>query len=413
MDAARLSRRRFLAGGTASILPVVAGCLSTASQKAPQIEGWRPPKGSWPLPWYDPQNRSYNPTASPPRRDPTVVQTFDLDRPMRDSLVVDDHLAVYGDGARVFDRTSDDLVWSTDNSVFAAAFGPGDHPGVDRVLYLATEADDDRDAVVSALGFRDGGSESLFDTTIERQNVASVLPTESALFAGTRGVDCFALDPETGNRIAKLRGRHAALHDGNLVTTTYGEVSASETTGLISDSEANPIWQVDDFEGRAYHPAVANGRILVGGFGTAEGSTTGHLHCFDAETGDLLWEPRSFGWATWTPAVAGNVAYVAGNDPGSGTGRVAAVDLTDGSIVWEHDLDWQPIDPIAAGNGVVLVRHDGSSEDEWPGFVEAYDAETGRSLWSFEHETTVRRVRAVGEEIYLLTDVSLSVLGHP
>lgn len=408
------TRRRVLAGGVISFLSGFAGCSAIGSEDGISSGNWHPDEGSWPLPWYDVRNTSANPTASPPRQEVERTRSVTTGIGIRDVLVADGYVVAYGDGVRVFTQGDDDPLWKADDSALAAAFAPsGLDADSDRILYLATESSAGSDAVVTAVALDESGATERFRTVIEGERIASILPTESALFIGSEGVSMVLLDPTTGERIRELRGRIGAVHDGGLSTTTDGQVRAyeSSTGSVFSDGPIGEDWTIGqaDLQGRPFHPAIEDERVLVGSLGIP-GEHAGHLHGFDAESGDALWEPQSFGWATWTPAVDDTIGYVGGNDPDSGTGGVAAIDLDDGSVEWSRETNWRPIEPVVAGNGTVLVRHDAPAGAAGPGYVEAYDGDTGETLWSLDLDARVAAVRPVGEAIHLGAGETLHTL---
>ena len=79
----------------------------------------------------------------------------------------------------------------------------------------------------------------------------------------------------------------------------------------------------------------------------------GHLHAFDAETGEVLWTNEESAGAS-APLVAGGAVVVGGND-----GRLRAFDLEDGRLIAEVRLGVGQIPRvIAAGDGDVLATVD-------------------------------------------------------
>ena len=406
------SRRQFLALGMGGVLSGLSGCSSVVWGRTDvTFESWRPDDGSWPLPFYDLQNIGSNPSASPPSNDATVVWSTETDGHNWGHLVADDHTILYGEGARLLTLGKSQQRWNEGGHVYTAAFGPP-APDSERSLYVALQSADEEKATVVALDVTKDETTERFRTVIDSQRIASLVPTETALFVGRSETEMLVLDPKTGDRLDEMYGRQGAISDGALVTTMDTRITAhrAEPAGTISSGEITTDWTAaeQDTRGRLFHPAIADGRVLLGSYGGP--GMTGHLHCFDVTSGATLWEPRSFGWATTTPSIEGSVGYVCGSNPGEGTGRIAAVSIDDGTLLWERETDWEPFEPVAA-DGTVLVRRDDPAGERAAGYIEAIDGETGETQWSATFENRVTTVRPVGNVVYVGTGKRLSVLG--
>jgi len=155
-------------------------------------------------------------------------------------------------------------------------------------------------------------------------------------------------------------------------------VGTSSPSGLLCAIDAGTgeiIWSQSIVEGGYWDtsPTIVEGKIYIGG-------VDGAVHRFDAMTGTLEWE-TSLGAVSVepTPAVfdgtiiCGNIARSA-SDPGV----LAALDMSDGSIVWSISTSIHG-SPVVA-DGVVF----------WGGFYEPYrhiyaaDASTGEIIWSYD-----------------------------
>ena len=144
-------------------------------------------------------------------------------------------------------------------------------------------------------------------------------------------------------------------------------------TGVLGPLEVSPI--------------VVNGVMYVV-------TSNDHVRAYDAASGHILWsyDPRlAFSSVCCGPqargvAVAYGKVYVARLDS-----VVVALDAKNGKPVWTSDrIATLPADPNyysftaapIAYDGMVVI---GSAGAEWPirGFVQAYDAQTGKLIWRF------------------------------
>jgi len=148
-------------------------------------------------------------------------------------------------------------------------------------------------------------------------------------------------------------------------------------------AELVPVWAFSTGlrEGHQAPPLVNEGRMYV---------TTpfNHLLALDARTGDLLWRyqrelpddlfqlhPTNRGVALY-----GRRVYLATADA-----YLVALDAESGAVVWEREVEdytrgyYMTLAPLAAA-GKILVGVAGG-EFGVRGFVEAFDAESGESLW--------------------------------
>jgi outer membrane protein assembly factor BamB len=141
-------------------------------------------------------------------------------------------------------------------------------------------------------------------------------------------------------------------------------------------------------------PMVADGRVFIG-------SNNG-LIARDAATGADLWTYRSPGPSfipqnatPATPAVAGDIAYAGFPD-----GRVTALDVTTGDVVWSVLLPGKPYlggvlsAPAVSGDTVYV----GSNS----GHVYALDRASGKERWSYEIGTWVASGPAISGNALLV-----------
>lgn len=157
----------------------------------------------------------------------------------------------------------------------------------------------------------------------------------------------------------------------------------------VTWTSSDVAW-VTELPGEGHAAPIIWGRRLFITSATADTGTTRALYALDAGTGEILWSREmGFGpdhkhqknsFASSTPATDGKRVYVAFADRERFT--LSAYDF-DGGLVWRRLLG--PLDsqhglgasPIVFENLVILCNlQDG------PSSVVAFDAETGRTVWS-------------------------------
>jgi len=134
----------------------------------------------------------------------------------------------------------------------------------------------------------------------------------------------FAID-ESGNLAWKFSVEGKIT---NTPSVGYGKVFVATDKKLYAvNLDGSEAWSVN-FNGTMSSAAIAYGKIYVG-------SSEGKLYCFNATTGNKLWEFTANGKIDSSPAVAGNIVYFATNTP---QGTVYAVNADTGSLVWYYRL---------------------------------------------------------------------------
>jgi len=121
-------------------------------------------------------------------------------------------------------------------------------------------------------------------------------------------------------------------------------------------------------------PAIEGGRVFAGG-------QDGFVYAVDILTGRVVWKVKTPGEADAAPAVSGGTVFAVSEDPGTGEGRLSALDAATGKRVWTFSWTYSPVDIGVATSGVTV-----DGRRVYGGFgdalVRAFDANTGRVLWS-------------------------------
>lgn len=108
----------------------------------------------------------------------------------------------------------------------------------------------------------------------------------------------------------------------------YGKIFVATEKKLYAvNFYGSEAWNVS-FNGSMSTAAVAYGRVFIG-------SSNGKLYCFNATTGEELWNFTANGKIDSSPAVAGGVVYFATNTP---EGTIYALDAFTGKALWYYRL---------------------------------------------------------------------------
>lgn len=208
-----------------------------------------------------------------------------------------------------------------------AAIPPGETWRWYETGFLATPAADEQRIYVGGLGgvfrarYRQTGDPA-WSQDLMAAIASSPLLMPQLVVVGTRGGDLFAMDRATGEP-----------------QWLY------EAGGPINSS-----------------PAFADGKVVVG-------SAVG-VAAVDAATGEPAWEVPRPDKLDSSPCVADGRVYI-----GDWTGKVLALDLSDGAVVWEQQISERPIFASpAVAHDLLYVVTTGSS-------LVALDTDTGATLW--------------------------------
>ncbi|AXG05048.1 hypothetical protein DU500_00625 [Haloplanus rubicundus] len=399
-----ITRREFVGAGLVGAAGIYGASRLYRGVTDATFDPWTPTPGTWPLRRYDPANTAHNPNASPPREAPTARRVASAAttarRPRLSPLVGADHLVVYGSGFAAFPRGGSDAVRERDAPTPLAGFGP------DGRLHAVVR--DDADAPAALVGY---GAADLRETTrfgLDADHPQGLLVGARETYVGGQDGTLRAIDPDSGRRW-RVDGATPALADGRLYAADApldGTVAYAERTGLDRRLTVGPdrVWSAGPTDGFPDHPAVANGRVVLGTH--AEGG--GVLAAVDADSGERLWDPRRLGRDVSTPAVVGDRGYVAVG--GDATGFVAAVDLSTGETAWRDDVDWRASTPVVGGETLVVAGERRENGERAGGVVRAYDTVSGDVLWTHAFDTPPagvalvenRAVVTAGSELYAL-----------
>jgi outer membrane protein assembly factor BamB len=177
------------------------------------------------------------------------------------------------------------------------------------------------------------------------------------------------------------------------------QTGVSRETGLPDrlESKEDALWSVD-FPGQST-PVIANGRLYILGYQGEGADLQEGISCFDAETGELLWQ-RKYNdfmsdiiytrYSTSTPAIdpeTGNV-YM------QGAQGILAAYTAEGLPVWEHSLmeklgrltfpNGRTASPLIDGDLMITRGITSNWGDQGPASdrLYAFDKKTGDLVWA-------------------------------
>ncbi len=189
-----------------------------------------------------------------------------------------------------------------------------------------------------------------------------------------------------------------AVSDGLVIVTVQGDRSTRAHLVAFHESDGSPAWN-DEIQGGAIFassPAIGGGRVVAGfsdqtvrAFDLADGTerwsarlnnpvfftgapmltpdavvvvdTFGQVYRFDPATGDRVWDYAVNEAVTRSPGViAGGSVLVA-----TSTGRLAAIDLESGLLVWQSAQGGELLRSLALSPQVVVAVRGGAA----PGLV--------------------------------------------
>ncbi len=179
-------------------------------------------------------------------------------------------------------------------------------------------------------------------------------------------------------------GSNYLLTNGDYAQTRYYP-NRQINTGNVARLHPAWIFQTDVTESLETTPIVVDGTMFVT-------TAFNHLYALDARTGKEIWHYKQklgpittycCGSNNRGVAVYGGKVYMATLDS-----KLVALDAKTGKLIWSTDvadpeLGYSETMAPTAVNGKILLGTNGG-EYGIRGFVKAYDADTGKLLWTFD-----------------------------
>jgi outer membrane protein assembly factor BamB len=168
--------------------------------------------------------------------------------------------------------------------------------------------------------------------------------------------------------------------DGKVFVGTGAPSGGTSRLYALDAADGTVDWQSPaSYQGFVASPAYANGKVYAASDSlTSMGSPSSpKLFCFDASDGTELWSAETHGVAqTASPAVSGGKVFCGSYR----LGYVLAFDATTGDSLWATYVGGGVNSPAATGSGVLFVT---AQEDTSGGdLFKALDASDGSILWS-------------------------------
>ena len=174
------------------------------------------------------------------------------------------------------------------------------------------------------------------------------------------------------------------LHtNGNYSQTRYYPASQINT-GNVKNLRPAWIFQTEVVESQETTPIVVNGVMYIT-------TSFSHVYALDAATGEQIWyyKHKMGPITTYCCGPNNRGVAVSGDKVFLGTldAKLVALDAKSGKVVWEKqiadpELGYSETMAPTAVNGKILIGTNGG-EYGVRGFVKAYDAESGKLLWTF------------------------------
>jgi outer membrane protein assembly factor BamB len=156
---------------------------------------------------------------------------------------------------------------------------------------------------------------------------------------------------------------------GNLTHTYYGSGKVPDKPELVWKFRMSDLKTTLRGEPKTWSGSGWTGQTLKVGDYVFVGSTGGHMHCFEALTGKLVWVYAAKRMIKGSPCFYKNRIYFPNVD-----NHLRCLDASTGKLVWDwagqHDMDSSP----RIYNGLLYV----GGED---GDVKCFDPETGDEKW--------------------------------
>ena len=178
-------------------------------------------------------------------------------------------------------------------------------------------------------------------------------------------------------------------------TVLDGKVYVGADDGNVYALDATdgaPLWTYETGDVVRSTAVVSNGVVYVG-------SNDSNLYALDAATGDLLWQHDTGSPVQYAPLVGGGTVYVP--TVSEGGRKIHALEASSGAELWvatpyyPFDTGWESgIGAALAGDTLLVIDDQGG--------LQALNAETGESIWSFQGDVgTDTPPVAIGDVVYV------------
>ena len=198
--------------------------------------------------------------------------------------------------------------------------------------------------------------------------IAAPAVADGRVFVPTADNFLIALDAETGEEIWSFEAGHSFWAHPVVVDGVIYQSSMDHNVYALDSSNGSVLWQSPLNGAVPSAPAYVDGTLYVGSFG-------GVMHALDASTGEELWAFDADGWIWSTPSVVDDMILFA-----DGSGNIFAISTDGGQELWRQQAKGTVQAATLAHDGIVYVGAVGL-EDEAVGQILALDLNDGSIVW--------------------------------
>ncbi len=427
-----MHRRTVLASLGGLVGVGLAGCRSAPDQESPTQTEERPAStlsnpGTWPQLAYDARNTNHAPDARGPREDAMIAWTSFGDRPLYPPVVDDDiFLTDAWTGGTAFAVAADDgteqwmnrdlppMRWAPalyEDLVIVISRAEGN---VVRLHGLDTASGEQQwvrdDGITASSGQRPPTGPTVRDEFVYVGSNRGIIACEAA----TGAIEWTAT---LGNHVVEAEGGPTWRTDWATPAVTADRAftfDMNESHGptrevyAVDRASGQPDWtatlQVGDGWYLTGHVVAGSDRLFVSalkphvsaGLEESEWSGSERLFALTTDSGDVDWDWSLSRKTLTPPAFADGHLYVGEWYPDADTGRLHALDVTDGSVVWTYETDAGGVrSPTVAGDTVYV-----SQGRE----LAAIAIDDGTRRWRLDVGALTGSPVVVGETIYVQTN---------
>lgn len=198
--------------------------------------------------------------------------------------------------------------------------------------------------------------------------IAAPAAADGRVYVPTADNFLFALDGQTGAEIWSFEAGHSFWAQPLVVDGVIYQSSMDHNVYALNSSDGTVLWQSQMNGAVPSAPTYVDGTLYVGTFG-------GVLHALDASSGEELWAYEADDWIWSTPSVVDDMILFA-----DGSGNVYAISTSGGEELWRQQAKGAVQAAILVHDGVAYVGAVGL-EDEAVGQILALDLSDGSIIW--------------------------------
>jgi outer membrane protein assembly factor BamB len=221
----------------------------------------------------------------------------------------------------------------------------------------------------------------------------------NTIFTATSSGTIEALDKTSGKLIWSTQLKDNVISGPSVAEDLVAVGTDSATVVVLNQLDGKELWQAKISGDSLSKPVIAKGKLIIK-------TINGNLYAFNVKTGEKLWvsdhgSPNLILKASASPVIMDKVALVGYSD-----GKLDAVDLQSGTVVWQRSIGYPngssdverlidiDADPIVRGDLVYLASYQG--------YIGALNMTDGQFKW-YKPASTYRNL-AIDHETLYMTD---------